>query len=166
MDAAADLAKEKAQQGMGQAAQQADRLADTVDAVATSLSQQNREGLAEYARKLSQNLTTLAGHLQTRSVDELIDDAKQLARNNPSMFLLGSIAIGFGLTRFLRASDGRDEARSQQSSGDRADAMTQRTAYPEPDPAMASNDRDAGVSETPPWDAVYQGSNQPPERTP
>jgi hypothetical protein len=26
------------------------------------------------------------------------------ARNNPSMFLLGSVAIGFGLSRFLKAS--------------------------------------------------------------
>jgi hypothetical protein len=33
-----------------------------------------------------------------------VDAARDLARDNLSMFLFGSVAIGFGLSRFLKAA--------------------------------------------------------------
>jgi hypothetical protein len=42
--------------------------------------------------------------LRGKSADELLQQAGKLARDNPTLFLAGSVALGFGLSRFLRAS--------------------------------------------------------------
>lgn len=97
-------AREKAETGKHRLADEADNLSDAIDAAASNLDDHDREGLARYARELSSNLANAAGQLEGRSVDELANDAKRLARNNPAMFMLGSIAVGFGLSRFFKAS--------------------------------------------------------------
>lgn len=101
-------AREKARTGQHQLADGADALSDAVDAAASKLDDHDREGLARYARELSTNLANAAGQLEGRSVDELATDAKRLARNNPALFMLGSIAVGFGLSRFFKASAERN----------------------------------------------------------
>lgn len=102
IDAAAG---EHAETAKNRAAGEVDNLADAADAIASSLSEHDHEGLAEFARRMSDELSTMAGRLQSRNIEDLVHDARELARNNPSMFLFGSVAIGFGLARFLKASD-------------------------------------------------------------
>lgn len=112
-------AQEKAEAGQHRAAGEADALSDAIDAAASNLDEHDREGLARYARELSGHLSSAAGQLEDRSVDELASDAKRLARDNPALFMLGSISVGFGLSRFLKASaerDHRDGDRSGKSS--------------------------------------------------
>jgi len=99
-----DEAKKQAESGVEQTAEQVEGLSAAVDQVASSLSDNDVEGLAAYARQTSEKLSTFAGHLQGRSVDELASDAKKIAHENPTAFLLGSVALGFGLSRFLKAS--------------------------------------------------------------
>lgn len=101
-------AREKAKAGKHRLSYETDTLSDAIDAAASNLDDHDREGLARYARELSSNLANAAGQLEDRSVDELANDAKRLARNNPAMFMLGSIAVGFGLSRFFKASVGHD----------------------------------------------------------
>lgn len=101
-------AREQAESGQQRLAHEADSLSDAIDAAASNLDDHDREGLARYARQLSENLSNAAGQLEGRSVDELANDAKRLARNNPALFMLGSIAVGFGLSRFFKASAERD----------------------------------------------------------
>lgn len=101
-------AREQAQAGQQQLADGADALSDAIDAAASNLDDHDREGLARYARELSSNLASAAGQLEGRSVDQLAGDAKRLARNNPALFMLGSIAVGFGLSRFFKASAERN----------------------------------------------------------
>lgn len=101
-------ARDTAEGGADQLAHGADALSDAVDAAASSLDDHDREGLAKYAREVSNNLANVAGQLEGRSVDELANDAKRLARDNPALFMLGSIAVGFGLSRFFKASAERD----------------------------------------------------------
>lgn len=102
------MAREKAEAGQRRLADGADALSDAIDAAASNLDDQDRQGLARYARELSSKLSNAAGELEGRSVDELADVAKRLARNNPALFMLGSIAVGFGLSRFFKASAERD----------------------------------------------------------
>ncbi len=101
-------ARERAEDGQHRIADEADALSDAIDAAASNLDDDDREGLARYARELSRHLSTAAGQLENRSVDELASDAKRLARNNPALFMLGSISVGFGLSRFFKASAERD----------------------------------------------------------
>ncbi|MCE9681980.1 hypothetical protein [Halomonas alkalisoli] len=90
-------AREKAEAGQHWLADETDALSDAIDAAASSLDDQDREGLARYARELSSNLAKAAEQLEGRSVDELANDAKRLARDNPALYMLGSIAVGFPL---------------------------------------------------------------------
>lgn len=108
-------AREKAEAGQHRVADEANTLSDAIDAAASSLDDDDREGLARYARELSSSLASAAGQLEGRSVDELAKDAKRLARNNPAMFMLGSIAVGFGLSRFFKASAKHDHQGDQKA---------------------------------------------------
>ncbi len=101
-------ARKKAEAGQHRLAEEADALSDAIDAAAANLDDHDRQGLARYARELSGNLAAAAGQLEGRSVDELASDAKRLARDNPALFMLGSIAVGFGLSRFFKASAKRE----------------------------------------------------------
>lgn len=101
-------ARDTAATGKHRLAEEADSLSDAIDAAASNLDDHDREGLARYAREVSSKLANAAEQLEGRSVDELASDAKRLARNNPALFMLGSIAIGFGLSRFFKASAERD----------------------------------------------------------
>jgi hypothetical protein len=105
---ASTMARDKAEAGQHQIKEGADALSDAIDAAAANLDDHDREGLARYARKLSSDIANAATQLEGRSVDELANDAKQLARKNPALFMLGSIAVGFGLSRFFKASAERD----------------------------------------------------------
>ncbi len=109
-------AHEKAEAGQHQAADEGDALSDAIDAAASSLDDHDREGLARYARELSEHLSSAAEQLEGRSVDELANDAKRLARNNPALFMLGSISVGFGLSRFFKASAEHDRDTANQHS--------------------------------------------------
>ncbi len=97
-------AREQAEAGQHRVAEEAGAVADAIDAAASSLDDQDREGLARYAREMSSTLANVAGQIEGRSVDQLANDAKRLARDNPALFMLGSVAVGFGLSRFFKAS--------------------------------------------------------------
>jgi hypothetical protein len=98
-------AEEKVEAGQHRIAEEADTLSDAIDAAAASFDEHDRQGLARYTREMSSRLSEAAHHLEGRSIDQLADDAKRLARENPALFMLGSIAVGFGLSRFFKASE-------------------------------------------------------------
>lgn len=103
--------------GIAQAAGQVDHIAKALDDAASRLKEDNQDGVAAYASHVASSITSLADRLRQSSVDELARDARQLARSNPALFLMGSVAVGFGLTRFLKASSrGADD--SSRSSSD------------------------------------------------
>lgn len=101
-------AKSRAEAGTARAADEIDQVAGAMDAAASQLRDSNAEGLAEFAARAARSMSDMSERLRHRSVDELAEDASRLARDNPAMFLLGGVAIGFGLARFLKASAERD----------------------------------------------------------
>ena len=94
------------------AADQTEKLAAVVDRVSEELKDQDQESLADYAGQLAGSMKSFAESLRQRNLDELVRDTQQLARNNPTLFLMGSVAVGIALSRFLKAS-------SQRSGGSR-----------------------------------------------
>lgn len=116
-------ARHKAETGRHQATGEADALSEAIDAAASNLDEQDREGLARYARQLSNNLSSAASQLEDRSVDDLARDAKHLAQNNPALFMIGSVAVGFGLSRFFKASV--ESGHQEEGSADRRKHVTQ-----------------------------------------
>jgi hypothetical protein len=119
---AAGVAQDVKRQGQEQfeerkhtAADQTEKLAGVVDRVSEELRGQDQESLAEYAGQLAGSMKNFAESLRQRSLDELVKDTQQLARSNPTLFLMGSVAVGIALSRFLKASSERSSNQRQDS---------------------------------------------------
>lgn len=100
----AERVKAAGKTGKARAADEFDRLSQAADAAAEAWERDGGESLARYAHSLSDGMSDLAGRLRERSVEELAPDARRIARENPTAFLLGSVAVGVGLSRFFKAS--------------------------------------------------------------
>lgn len=122
-DAAQDKLQDVKQQGSAHYEQYRDTAADQLEVIAQSaqsaadeLGEKDTLGLAHYVSDMAQSLTGLAGDLRGKSAEQLLHQAGTLARDNPALFLTGSIAIGFGLSRFLKASSQPDTGSDQHIS--------------------------------------------------
>lgn len=98
------------------AADQIETLAQGAQSAAEQLQDGDTLGLSHYVTDIAQNMTALAGNLRGKSIDELLHQAGKLARENPALFVTGSVALGFGLSRFLKASSSNTEQGSGPSS--------------------------------------------------
>lgn len=108
---ASQEAKQQATQALDEnrdrAADELDKIAQAARAAASELEDRQDEGLSNYVSDMARSIGSLANSLREKSMDDLVQDAKQMARNNPTLFLAGSIAIGLGLSRFAKASGHR-----------------------------------------------------------
>ncbi len=91
------------------AADEIEKVAHSAEAAARELEGQDTLGLSGYVSDMAQGMVRLSDNLRGKSVDELFQDVNRLARDNPTLFIVGSIALGFGLTRFAKASGRRAE---------------------------------------------------------
>ncbi|HLS82102.1 MAG TPA: hypothetical protein VK025_11930 [Steroidobacter sp.] len=83
--------------------------ADQIDEIAHALGRageqlEHQPTLAAYTEQFAHAVSNVAARIREGSFEELVDDARQLARRNPGMFILGSFAAGVTLARFLKAS--------------------------------------------------------------
>ena len=87
------------------------------------MGQTNKKGIkpARYLEELS---------IKYQGVDELIIDIRDMARRNPTAFILGSVVVGIGISRFFKASA---ERRQQIRSGE---TQTRDRQYNDPDPSF------------------------------
>jgi hypothetical protein len=115
---AADRGKERLQESSNRAASGVDDFADAVGTAASRLSQLEHEGLADYANQLASYLSDMSSKLREKNVDELANEVRRIANRNPALFVLGSVAVGLGLSRFVKAS--RDK-RNLDALGDDAE---------------------------------------------
>ena len=102
----------------GSAADELEKVARSAKAAAAELEQQDRAGLSHYVSDMAQSMVEFADDLRGKSVDELVGEVNRLARNNPALFIAGSVALGFGLTRFARASSHRAQAGHREPTHD------------------------------------------------
>ena len=91
------------------AAEQAQKVAGVVEQASAELGRHDQQSLARYAGDFANTIKRLGDKLNNRSIDELGTEALTLARRNPTLFLLGSVGIGFALSRFIKASSARHE---------------------------------------------------------
>lgn len=108
--------KAQLDQYRGTAADELERVANSVRAAAAELDG-DRLGLSQYVANAAQGMLRLADDLRGKSVDELFRDVNRLARDNPTLFIAGSVALGFGLTRFMRASSQRSATSDYSRTG-------------------------------------------------
>lgn len=90
------------------AAGRVESVAGSIDAAAAQLDDEDMSRLSGYVHDMATTLTDLAQDLREKSGDEMLRDVKQMAHRNPALFLGGSVALGFGMSRFARATRARD----------------------------------------------------------
>lgn len=90
------------------AAGRVDGIAESIDAAAAHLGQEDMTRLSGYVHDMAQSLSGFSRDLRDKSGDEMLQDIKRIAHRNPALFLGGSVAIGFGLSRFARATRARE----------------------------------------------------------
>lgn len=86
-----------------------DALSDTGDRLAETLRRAAEQPAPDsiQARMLSTiatGVSTAADTLRERSVTEIADDIRAMARRNPGLFAAGAVVVGFALARFMRSS--------------------------------------------------------------
>lgn len=103
-----------------------DGLAQAARETADRLGEQNPQA-AEYARKAADAITNFSRSLEQKSVDDLVDDARQLVRRSPGVAVGAAVAVGFILARFLKATSPARDPRSAGRSSYRTASYEDRT---------------------------------------
>ena len=79
------------------------QFARAIDSAALELERQSPT-VERTVREAARAVDGLSDNLSSRSVNELIYSAADLARSQPALFIGGSVAAGFALARFLTRS--------------------------------------------------------------
>jgi hypothetical protein len=122
------------------AAEQAGKLSDALGEASARLRDEGEPSLARYTDQLASSISGLAEKFRERSVDDLLRDTRDLARREPALFLAGSVALGFAISRFFKASTQPDHhaneewnynapARSEEMPGDPDFGAAQEPTY-------------------------------------
>ncbi|MFJ4454183.1 hypothetical protein ACIP1G_09855 [Pseudomonas sp. NPDC089392] len=99
------------------AADQLDSLEEGARSAAAALQDNDSLGLSQYLSQAAQCVGEFAEQVRHESAESLLQRGAQLARSNPALFLAGSVAVGFAVSRFMRASD-RHETTTAGASSD------------------------------------------------
>ncbi len=115
------------------AAKKVETIAESVKAAAAKLEEGEVGGWSTQISTMADSLTRFSEGLRERSAEDVMRDVNRMARENPAVFVGTAVAIGFGLTRLMRATAqprpaqdmDSNEFSSMESSAD--DAYTSNT---------------------------------------
>lgn len=141
---AGDLADKARAEGQEQvqhyrdvAADKVDTLADSVKAAAEGMRGDDVAHLSRHISDMASGLGRLSDSLREKSADEILRDVRRVARDNPTLFIAGSIAIGFGITRFARAAaSSAASSETERSSTAATSERAGRTRWTDADSAV------------------------------
>lgn len=100
------------------AANRADEMARATDAAADELDRSGDESISGYGHSLASMMRQFAGGLRERDIDDFAAELARFARRHPAAFLAGSVAVGFGLARVLKAQNGGSLFRESSAEAD------------------------------------------------
>jgi hypothetical protein len=104
LSGAVESAKERADHYKDSAADKLENLAENAESAARKLDDNDTLGLSGYVADVAGQMTSMAHNLRNKNAEQLLQDAGRLARDNPMLFLAGSIVLGLGLSRLIKAS--------------------------------------------------------------
>ncbi|HWH94402.1 MAG TPA: hypothetical protein VNT03_11130 [Baekduia sp.] len=128
----AGQAQDKAQEAAGQArdrirgqidersteaGQQVRTRAQDLRSVGDSLREQGKEQPAKIADQAAERLERAGGWLAESDADGIIGDVEDFARKNPWAVVAGGLALGFAVSRMLKASSSDRYRRNQHYAG-------------------------------------------------
>jgi ElaB/YqjD/DUF883 family membrane-anchored ribosome-binding protein len=100
---AGDKARDAASQGKAKASDAMDGLSAMAEDIAKTLDEKLGAQYGDYARKAANAVTGVSDTLKSRQVDDLITDARDFVRQKPAVAIGAAVALGFALTRLLKA---------------------------------------------------------------
>lgn len=103
--------KQRIESGRRSAADQVSEIAQAITRASEQL-RDTQPTMADYAGRLAEGVGNLATRLREGSWEVLVEDTRQLARRNPALYLAGGVAVGFALSRFIKASGQRASQRA------------------------------------------------------
>lgn len=104
-DQAAEKLRSFADEGKQQVTNSLDGLVEAARELANKVGDKGGP-LGGYAHSAADTLEGWAGVVKDKSVEDLIDDARDFARQSPGVAVGIAVAAGFALSRFLKASGG------------------------------------------------------------
>jgi hypothetical protein len=81
-----------------------------------SLRDQQHDTVARYVEQATEQLDRITRRLKEKDIGELLEDAQQLARRQPAVFVGAAFALGLLGARFLKSSP-PDRRREFESAG-------------------------------------------------
>jgi len=164
--AARERGREKLEGAKRRAADETDRMADAVETTAQRLDSDGGEAIGGYGHTLAAMMRRLAGGLRERDIDEFAGELATFARRQPGAFIAGSVALGFGVSRFLKASSLREheangsadaternyDSRPEIHAGDpdgHTDYAQERGGRADPESAWPEPEAPSGTAENP-----------------
>lgn len=103
---ASDKAREYANVGKDKASGALDEISQMVEGVARTIDEKVGSQYGDYARRAAGAVSGVADALKGKEVDELVDNARTFIREKPAVAIGAAAAIGFVLTRLLKAGNG------------------------------------------------------------
>lgn len=124
---AQDQAKSAVNTRKDQAVEQLGSVAQAIRTTGSELRNQDKGMVAQYADQVADRVDRVSSYLQERDVDQLLEDAENMARRQPELFLGGAFIVGLLVGRFIKSSGERRMARREQELARRY----QHYGYPE-----------------------------------
>lgn len=100
---AGDKAKSAAEDGKARAGGALDELAQMLRQAAGSVDEKVGEQYGQYAHSAAEAVGNFSQSLQSKSIDDLIADARDFAKQSPAVAIGVAAAIGFVLARLVKA---------------------------------------------------------------
>jgi ElaB/YqjD/DUF883 family membrane-anchored ribosome-binding protein len=97
-----------------------DDIAGIIEEAARSIDQRFGEDYGGYAQRASDAVSGFAGRVREKSVDDIIDDTRDIVRRSPAIAVAAAAVVGFALMRVVRTGmdqDGGGRGRSGRSGG-------------------------------------------------
>ena len=104
--AARSAAESMLEEQRQQVAEKVSGIAEALRSAANSLEQSQNRALAGYVDQAADQVESISRTLRKRRWNEIVADTEDFARRQPTLFVLGAVATGFLVGRFLWASTG------------------------------------------------------------
>ena len=114
-DQAGDKLRSVADDGKSKATSLLDDVAGIIEDAARSIDERLGGEYGDYAHRASTAVSGFAGRVREKSVDDIIDDTRDVVRRSPTVAIAAAAVVGFALMRVIRT--GLDEAGGGKGRG-------------------------------------------------
>ena len=106
-DQAGDKLRGYADDGKTRATGLLDDISGVIEDAARSIDSRLGDEYGDYAHRASTAVSSFAGKVRDKSIDDLLDDTREIVRKSPGVAIAAAAVIGFALMRVVRT--GLDE---------------------------------------------------------